>query len=96
MSAPNADAVRSVRVPDGDPPAPEVIAARIDLGTAEYHETCCYWALYQADESLFDSAPDCDCGGPEMAKVYASLASLSSLDRQMLGIPPAPIEGGEA
>ncbi len=79
--------MRSVSVPEWDAPAPEVIAARVDLGQAEYHESICGYALFLADESLFVSCPECSCGGPEMAKVYAGLASLSPVDRELLGIP---------
>lgn len=84
--------VRSTRVPDDEAPSPEVIVARIDLGTACYHESCCPFTLWQADESLFTSMPSCDCGGEEMAKVYASLASLSREERERLGIPIGPVD----
>lgn len=68
MSAP----VRSISVPEGEAPDPEVIAARIDLGCACYHEICCPWLMWTNDESLFTSTPSCDCGGEEMAKAYAN------------------------
>lgn len=65
------DHVRNIAVPEGERPSPAVIAARIDLGAAEYHEHCCPWLMWTADESLFTSEPSCECGGPEMAKAYA-------------------------
>lgn len=64
--------VTSMAVPDGDTPSPELIAARIDLGCACYHEINCPFMLYAADHSLFSEAPACDCGGEAMAKAYAS------------------------
>lgn len=83
--------VRSVRVPDGDAPSPEVIAARIDLGSADYHDMCCGYALWCADESMFDGPQSCDCGGNEMAKVYASLAALTGAERERFGVPIGPL-----
>lgn len=58
------------------PPSVEEIARRIDLGTAEYHETICTWRLWSEDESLFHGMPACDCGGPEMARAYGALRGL--------------------
>lgn len=55
---------------DDERPDPEGIAARIDLGDAEYHEHCCPWLMWSNDPSTFTSMPDCDCGGAEMAKGY--------------------------
>lgn len=63
-------------VPDGEAPSAENIAARIDLGNAEYHETICQWRLWSEDESLFTSMPGCNCGGPEMARAYVELRRL--------------------
>lgn len=63
--------VRSIDVSPVETPSPEVIAARIDLGCASYHELCCPFAMYAADESMFDGMPACTCGGPAMAMAYA-------------------------
>lgn len=63
------------RVLDGDRPTAEQIATRIDLGMAEYHDTCCPWLLSTTDDSLFTSVQACECGGPEMAKAYVELSA---------------------
>lgn len=62
--------VDTISVPEGEAPSAAVIAARIDLGAAEYHEHCCPWLMWSHDASLFTEMPDCDCGGPAMAAVY--------------------------
>lgn len=67
--------VTTLDIPDGERPDPAVIAARIDVGSAEYHDTCCPWMLYAADASLFDVMPSCSCGGGEMAKWYVEFAT---------------------
>lgn len=71
MTLPDGETVRNINVPEGEIPSPEVIAARINTGSAEYHELCCSWLMWESDESLFDDEPPCDCGGPEMARAYA-------------------------
>lgn len=57
-------------------PSVEEMATRIDMGNAEYHENCCPWMLWTADESLFTSMPRCECSGPEMARAYLALRGL--------------------
>lgn len=73
-----AEPVRSIDVPDGERPDPEVIAARIDLGCACYHDLCCPFALYAANAELFTEVQACTCGGEEMARAYAELTTEQS------------------
>lgn len=76
--------VRSLVVPDGERPAPQVIAARLDLGSAEYHEHCCSWLLWAGDQSLFTEMPPCTCGGVEMAKAYVAMAEAIQVHRERI------------
>jgi hypothetical protein len=73
--------VTDIRIPDGEKPSPEAIAARIDLGCACYHEANCPFMLFMVDDDLFDETPACECGGEEMAKAYAELTDLSAMLR---------------
>lgn len=63
----------STAVPDDAAPSADVIDARHELGSGEYHEHCCPWVLWADDKRLFTAMPDCDCGGPGMAKAYPLL-----------------------
>lgn len=67
---------RATNDPESAPPTVEEIATRIDMGTAEYHETICSFALWRDDPSMFTERQACDCGGPEMARSYAALRGL--------------------
>lgn len=64
------------RVDAPQAPSADEIASRIDMGTAEYHENCCPFLLWESDSSLFTSMPACECGGPEMARAYLALRRL--------------------
>lgn len=44
----------------------EYVQARIELGSADYHESCCAYALSLVDESVTDDMPECDCRGDDL------------------------------